>query len=513
MALDRRQLLISSAAATLGAIGKTPSAAPAHAHFPTPGDSDTLSERLRGELTALADSIGVAGFVVGVWHDGKQVDVAGGMANLNTGAEMTPDTGWLLGSVTKILTTSLLMRAAEAGKVDLDAKVTRYLPDFRLREPGAADKIRVYQLVNHTNGMDADALMPTGVIGHGAVAHYVDKLRECGVLFEPGTAIHYSNPGFSVAGRILEIVYGEPFHQIFEREIYGTIGMTNSATSAEQAMLRPTAIGAFFDTEAGELRATKMFMLPVSGAAAGATPIVTSGDMIAFGRAHLAKGTAPNGQQLLSSESVSRMQAVTFDLDTPVAPPMGLGWWRFPIGGTTALWHGGGSPGGSSSFAVFPELDLVFVSFATGPGSAVLNDRAAEIVLDELFGRKVEAPYEVGEKPEDLGRYTGRFATHQNESQVKETSVGGQPGLEMRSRFVPMDEDHRRFMTGYTGGQLESPPASYVPLSETLFAPAGTPLETFWGFYGRMALLGAPGARDGQRPDYFHSRFRYIKRA
>ena len=114
-----------------------------------------------------------------------------------------------------------------------------------------------------------------------------------GTLFSPGEFIHYSNPGYSLAGRLIEKFSGKPFNLALEEEIYKPIGMSRSSTSAEQAILDRTAVGAFVDSK-GEFRSTNMFMLPVSAAAAGATPIVTVEDIIAFGRTHLNDGIAPN---------------------------------------------------------------------------------------------------------------------------------------------------------------------------------------------------------------------------
>lgn len=61
----------------------------------------------------------------------EQVEVAHGCANLNTGQPFTTDTGFLIGSVTKVLTTTMLLRLVDRGQVELDASVTDYLPDWR----------------------------------------------------------------------------------------------------------------------------------------------------------------------------------------------------------------------------------------------------------------------------------------------------------------------------------------------------------------------------------------------
>ena len=73
---------------------------------------------------------------------------------------MRDDTGFLFGSVTKVLTTTLVLQQVERGVVDLDERVVKYLPEFKLTTPSAAEKIRVRNLLSHTNGIDADLFFP-----------------------------------------------------------------------------------------------------------------------------------------------------------------------------------------------------------------------------------------------------------------------------------------------------------------------------------------------------------------
>lgn len=137
---------------------------------------DELHDLITAELPAHMDNARMPGYVGGVWHQGSLIQFARGERNVATGDPMTTDTAWLLGSVTKVLTTTMLLGYVEAGAVDLDAPVTRYLPDFTLAEPELADRITVRMLLNHSNGIDADALMPTREIGDRAVESYVAEL-------------------------------------------------------------------------------------------------------------------------------------------------------------------------------------------------------------------------------------------------------------------------------------------------------------------------------------------------
>ncbi|GAB3576262.1 hypothetical protein GCM10027445_39990 [Amycolatopsis endophytica] len=456
---------------------------------------DSLRDRIAGILGAQSPATGVAGAVIGVAVGGDRFALAHGCANLNTGQEFSTDTGWLLGSVTKVLTTTALLRLVDVGVVDLDAPARRYVPEFTLADADAAEAITVRMLLNHTNGIDADDLMPASVRGRDATRSYVSELAGFGCVFEPGAGVHYSNPGFVLAARIIENHTGLPYERAIQSELFDPCGMTDATAVQTQAFLRPTAIGAFSSGEPGKLRATSLFSLPESAAGAGATPIVTVDDMIAFGRMHLAGGLAPDGTRVLSERLVTRMRTPSADLGLPQAPPMGLGWWLVPIAGTTAAWHGGGSPGGTSSFCIVPEHDAVVVTFVSGPATA-LNDTLHTTVIEHLTGRRAALPFTpapASADPDVAGEYA---AFHRSVT----TSV--QDGdLLVRTTTPPYtaDDDLDRILAAY--GTPSSSTDIYTSVAPGLFLRQGADLRDTTGFYGRTSLLAdlpaAPGRSRG----------------
>ncbi len=470
-----------------------------------------IGERLSGLIPELAGRLGSPGYVAGIYQDGSEWMYAHGVRNLNTGDPMTTDTAWLLGSITKVLTTTLLLKYVEAGRVDLDAPITRYLPNFRLAGKGAAERIRVMQLVNHTNGIDADTLMPAREFGPNAVQSYIDALARTGTLFAPNELLHYTNPGFTIAGRIIETLSGKSFNRTLEEEIFAPIGMDRSVTSATQAILHRTALGAYPGT-GGEMEAAGLFMLPVSAAPAGATPIVTVGDLIAFARTHLADGVAPNGKRLLSAELCRAMRTSTFDLKTPNAPPVGLGWFLPPIGGTTAWWHGGGSPGGTAGLTVFPEYDLAIASFGTGPGSSPMHDTLVTTVLREHLGLTVQPPYSEAATTLPMSHYAGDYEAFESRLEVRAGKGAGE--LEVTSHFLPSSEEQERVLKLYAGPAGEAAPTlTYSAIRDNLFAPEGLPEEFFSGVWGRMALLSFHEVGGNTARRYAHTRFRALLKA
>jgi CubicO group peptidase (beta-lactamase class C family) len=435
-----------------------------------------LSER----ISSFCERTVVPGYLAGIYRAGELEIVAHGTANVTTGAPMRPETGFLFGSITKVMTTTLVLQQVEKGTIDLDRPVVTYLPEFALAEPGAAEKIRVRHLLTHDSGIDADLYFPDAS-GREALAVYVDGLRRCDTLFEPGEYVSYSNGGMIVAGRLLEVVTGLPYPSLLERDIYAPAGMTGSSTSAAQAILRSTAIGHFADPATGAARPTEMFMLPDTWGPAGATPIGTIADLIALGRSHLT-----GGPRLLSPGSIAAMHTVHHDMGVPNVPPVGLGLLLVPFGDTTVLSMSGSSPGGVAVLAVVPELDLVFAAFGNAPQALTLHN--------ELLRSMVPAEFPPLRRHDtDLSRFAGIYRS--NQLRVEVTVVDGQ--LEERMTYEPDDASQEQIFSRFAGGAFPVPPSRWVPVGEDLFAPAGLPLETLDG-HARQFLISYLGDRDGR---------------
>jgi CubicO group peptidase (beta-lactamase class C family) len=325
----------------------------------------------------------------------------------------------------------------------------------------------------------------------------VDGLGQyCGALFPPDEYISYSNGGMLVAGRLLEVVTGAQYHELLERELYAPVGMADSCTSAEQAILRSTAVGHFPDPASNGVRRTDLFMLPDSWASAGGTPIGTIRDLLAFARTHLAEGASPSGARVLSCELTARMQCVAHDMGTPNVPPIGLGWLLVPFGKTTVLSHSGASPGGVAVLAVVPEHDLAFAAFGNYPRAMVLHDQMLLWLLRQHLG--VEVPDFVSQTGpvSDLTPYAGTYRS--NQLRVDVSVMDGQ--LEENVRYEPLDDVQARIFSGFSGGTFPFPPRRLVAIGEDLFAPAGMPLEAFSG-YSRQLLVSYHGVSH-RRPHY-----------
>ncbi len=114
----------------------------------------------------------VPGVVVGLLHDGERETRAYGIASLETGYPIRPDTLFPIGSITKVYTAALVMTLVDEGKLDLDTPVAAYLPDLKLADEHARDAITLRQLLSHQSGLFGDYYDDFGM-GDDALARCV----------------------------------------------------------------------------------------------------------------------------------------------------------------------------------------------------------------------------------------------------------------------------------------------------------------------------------------------------
>ncbi len=172
------------------------------------------------------------GVSLSVMHDGTLIySKAFGVANVQSGAEMTPVTGSRVASITKQFTAAAVLLLAEQGKVRLDDPLSRFLPDF----PRAGD-ITLRQMLSHTaglsdyiNGQSHDILVAAQTRDYTA-EELVPIIRSRTPLyrFQPGTSWLYSNSGFALLGIVVEKVSGVAFADFCDQHLFKPAGLKNT---------------------------------------------------------------------------------------------------------------------------------------------------------------------------------------------------------------------------------------------------------------------------------------------
>ena len=310
-----------------------------------------------------------------IWQNNQLQQAAAGCLNLNTGVEATTDSIFQIGSITKVMTTSLLMQLVDEGLVELDAPVKHYLRDFMIADAEATASITVRQLVNDTNGIAGD-YFPDDV-GHegNLLARYIDRCSLLPLVHPPGQMFSYSNSAFAVAGRLIEVVRGISWSQAMGEYLFAPLGMAHAIADPAEMIRYRCAMGHIYDGDntdrwvLPEQAYLSMGMAPV-----GSTPAMSAENLVRFGRAHMEAGKSQQGKSWLSPEAVVQMQSA--QIAHPVIIPglqkfAGLGWGlnEFQREGQSSLWvagHGGGTNGFLSMLNIVPEYNACFAILING---------------------------------------------------------------------------------------------------------------------------------------------------
>ena len=356
---------------------------------------------IQERLDALARQHRVPGAVLAVSTGEEALEFATGVINASTGVATTADTVFQIGSNTKLLTTTLVMQLVEAGQVELDSPVRRYLPTFELADPGAGE-ITVRHLLTHTSGIQGDHFEDFGR-GDDAVERYVGSLGQIGLIHPPGQMWSYCNSGFVLAGRVAEQVAGQPYHRLLAERICAPLGLRRTTVLAEEMLAGRCAVGHVAGPD-GTPRVPPVVIMAMAQSPAGSRTVATAAELAAFARMHLAGGTARDGTRLLAEASVRAMQEVQGPRPraSDAALTQGLGWLMSDWSGVRVIGHGGGTIGQLSFLEAVPEHDLVVVLLTNSETGGALWRDLSRWLFHELAGVRTPRVPRPAEPPPDL---------------------------------------------------------------------------------------------------------------
>jgi CubicO group peptidase (beta-lactamase class C family) len=362
-----------------------------------------------GNLPAALRQGKIAGAQVAVVKDGQLLFEKGyGYADVAARTPMDPRRHLMrIGSTSKLLTWTAVMQQVQAGKIDLNADVNRYL-DFRITSPGRA--VTMNDLMQHKGGFEEglkDLLADDPKLLKSSERYLKENNRP--FLFKPGEASAYSNFGVTLAGYIVQRVSGEPFEAYVQRHITGPLGMAH--TTFVQPLppgLAPLASNGYRTSEGPPQK------FELVGTAPAGSVSTTADDMARFMLAHLGGGTW-NGVQVLRPETTRLMH-------TPAAPPapgfdsMAHGFFHMIRNGREVIGHGGDTIVFHTDLVLFPQANVgLFVSFnSRGERDAVYGarERLVDLFTDRYFPAPTPVtPPAIASAKGDAAAIAGRYET------------------------------------------------------------------------------------------------------
>lgn len=360
---------------------------------------------VNGEFTEIdryiekqADDSNIPGVAVTVVKDDRIIHSRGFGRADQTGREVTPETPFGIGSTSKSFTALSIMQLVEAGEVDLDAQVRRYVPVFSVTDPQASERITVRHLLNHTSGIPTTA--GGGAIrgtSHATLEEAVEELQLVELAHPPGETFEYSNANYVVLGLLVEKVSGQSYGEYVRRKIFEPLRMDHSYVASEAAERDGMAIGHryWFGIAAS-------YDMPARPALVPAGYIISSAEDMSHYLSMYLNGGTYKGENVLSSESIAEMHRPA--VEATLGPwagnhpsHYGMGWY---VGGPweeDAILHRGAPPNFTAMMVLVPERELGVVTLTSAHnelpfgGAQTSTDDIPNGVVSLLLGQEPPA--------------------------------------------------------------------------------------------------------------------------
>ncbi|MCG6188564.1 serine hydrolase domain-containing protein [Maribellus maritimus] len=322
---------------------------------PKIAEAETLIQNLKEEGQSV-------GWSVTVSIDGKIIMSEGfGYGNLEQQTPVYPDkTRFRIGSISKALTAAGLGVLMRQGKIDLDAHVRKYVPDF----PEKKYPITVRQVAGHVAGIrhyNGTEFLSSKY--YETVEEGLDIFKNDTLLFEPGTKYRYSSYGFNLLSAVMEAASGEEFLSYMKKAVFDPLQMTQTLPEYHDSIV-PFRSGYYATTEDGkDINAP---YVDNSYKWAGGGFLSTTEDLVKFGNAIL--------DNVLFSEEVTKELTTSQKTNDGKKTGYGMGFAvRETSYGRKYFGHTGGSVGGTSNLMIFPEKKMVIAATTNDSNSKVTN--------------------------------------------------------------------------------------------------------------------------------------------
>ena len=378
-----------------------------------------------GELIqASMEQLHIPGVALGM-QLGDEVYTAGfGVNNIEHPLPVDAETLFQVGSITKTVTATLLLRLMEAGRVDLDVPLRTYLPGLRLADKAVTAGVTLRHALTHTGGWAGDFFDDCGP-GDDALARMVDRLGELPQLTPLGTLWAYNNSGFYLAGRVAEVVTGQTYEAACREWVLAPLGMERSFFFATDLITYRVAAGHDAVYDDGVPLIALPWPIARTGHAVGGL-VCGVDDLLRYARFHLGDGRALSGERLLSAATLAQMHRP----QVPAAngEHMALTWFVRDVAGLRCLRHGGATNGQAATLWLAPERHFALAVLTNSDRGDELHQAAAAWALEQFLGVKAPPLPTLALPPERLAEYAGRYR-----AQMADLVIEAQPeGLRLQ---------------------------------------------------------------------------------
>jgi CubicO group peptidase (beta-lactamase class C family) len=374
------RLIITALIISLAAILTT--LAPANTEA-TPPQTSTKFDPIDDYVHDRLDDLRMPGAALGIVKDGKVVHLQTYGSADDDGSAVTVQTPFKIGSLSKSFTALAVMQLVEEGKIQLDAPVQQYLPEFRVADLEASKRITVRHLLNQVSGFPTSAgmdYMYRTDRADDALEREVAKSSYVKLTYDPGTTWQYSNRNYTTLGLLIKVVSGQSYEDYIQEHVLGPLAMNQSFTHLDDAKSHGLTTGHQY-----------WFSRPVPGGglhenrAITPTGLITASveDMSSWLIVNLDHGVY-GGTRVLSATGIDQ-------LHTGVAPMTdntryAMGWYETDIQGAPIVTHNGDTGESHATMVISPSTGWGVVLLMNGSNGQARLDIPAYGVMAQLLG-------------------------------------------------------------------------------------------------------------------------------
>ncbi len=347
------------------------------------------------QMTALMSRFLIPGAGLALIKNGQIVYTKGyGYSNIDKKQLATDESEFAIGSITKSFTALAIMQLVEAGKVDLDAPVMRYLPDFKLAEESYTPLLKVRHLLSQSSGLPRADERWAGALP-ASRADVIADMAKIAPTAKPGEVWQYCNQNYAVLGAIIEKVSGMGYEAYLQKNIFDPLGMKSANLTIEELFKSENPAlphnldilngFALLPSSSTGFQAVKM--LPAAGAINASVK-----DMATYALLQLGKG-----KQLVSAKSLETMHTKAIKLTgMPEGDQItkawlssdlgyGFGWMTETYRDKALVGHGGSIDGYEAQLTFVPSDDDAVVILTNTAGAATAFNEAVRFSMIELL--------------------------------------------------------------------------------------------------------------------------------
>ena len=377
-----------------------------------PSQADALFAGLDAKIMASMQANAIPGVAVGVIYQGQEYLRGYGVTNVDAPQPVDADTLFRIASTTKNFTGTTIMRLVDAKKVDLNAKVRTYVPEFTTADPRVAERVTVRHLVNMSAGWLGELYTDFGR-GDDAIAKYVAAMAELPQLTWPGTTFHYNNAAIVLAGRVIEKVTGKTYEAAVKELVLDPLGMDHSGFFTDELIGYPIAVSHGPGANGQAVVQPSWWYIPRDAHPTGGL-ISSVRDQLTYARFHLGDGRAADGTRLMSQRALERMRTLLGPGGTLFVELTGEGvtWHMQPTAeGVPVANVGGDAPGQHSGFLLVPDRDFAITLLTNSLSGTRLR---SELFFDDwaiqhFLGLHNPPAVPRALSPEELAPYEGDY--------------------------------------------------------------------------------------------------------